>query len=111
MRNIGDKAEGRALNFLRQQGLQILATNYSSRFGEVDIIALDKEVWVCVEVKYRRSNKYGDAAEFVTTQKQSRMIAAFQQYLMDKGRNPASTPIRLDVVAFNHENVQWLKNI
>ncbi len=111
MRKIGALAEHNALNFLRGNGLQIIATNYASRFGEVDIIAKDGATWVCVEVKFRKNARYGFAAEFVTPSKQRKMLAAFQRYLIDNGLNPASTPMRIDVVAFDDKNVQWLKNI
>lgn len=71
----------------------------------------DGHTIVCIEVKYRKRNQFGSALEFVTTKKLQRIQAAFDFYLLDNGLNPASTPLRIDVIAIDGSNLQWLKNV
>ena len=56
---VGNLGEQTAKNYLIKNGYKILTTNYSCRFGEIDIIAMDKECLVFIEVKTRTSGKYG----------------------------------------------------
>ncbi|MBB66427.1 MAG: RNA polymerase subunit sigma-54, partial [Rickettsiales bacterium] len=49
--------------------------------------------------------------EFVTMKKLQRIQAAFAFYLLDNKLNPASTPLRIDVIAIDGSDLQWLKNI
>ncbi|MEC7133048.1 MAG: YraN family protein, partial [Pseudomonadota bacterium] len=77
----------------------------------LDIVTQDGSTIVCVEIKYRRRNQFGSALEFVTAKKLQRIQAAFDFYLLDNGLNPASTSLRIDVVAIDGDNLQWLKNV
>ena len=94
-----------------EQGLILRCRNYHTRRGELDIVMQDGCTIVCVEVKYRRRNQFGSALEFVTAKKLQRIQAAFDFYLLDNGLNPASTSLRIDVVAIDGDNLQWLKNV
>ncbi len=49
----GREAEDRACDYLQTQGLQLLARNYRSKRGEIDLILQDKDSLVFVEVRYR----------------------------------------------------------
>ena len=53
VQQLGKKAEDRAANFLLELGYSIIARRYKGRYGEIDLIALDNEIVVCIEVKYR----------------------------------------------------------
>lgn len=107
----GSAAEDKACAYLEEQGLNILCRNYHTRRGELDIVMQDGHTIVCIEVKYRKRNQFGSALEFVTTKKLQRIQAAFDFYLLDNGLNPASTPLRIDVIAIDGSNLQWLKNV
>ncbi|MBT3136787.1 YraN family protein [Alteromonas sp. ALT199] len=107
----GSAAEDKACEYLEEQGLNILCRNYHTRRGELDIVMQDGHTIVCIEVKYRKRNQFGSALEFVTTKKLQRIQAAFDFYLLDNGLNPASTPLRIDVIAIDGSNLQWLKNV
>ncbi len=100
----GSAAEDKACKYLMEQGLTL-------RCRELDIVMQDGSTIVCVEVKYRRRNQFGSALEFVTAKKLQRIQAAFDFYLLDNGLNPASTSLRIDVVAIDGDNLQWLKNV
>lgn len=88
-----------------------MARNYRKKIGELDIIAKDSNVWVCVEVKLRRNTDHGHPLETINRRKLSRMIAAFNLYLMDNKLNPAHTPMRFDIIAIHNDELTWLKNV
>lgn len=80
-------------------GYAILARRYRTRFGEIDIVAQDGQTVVFVEVKARRSDRFGSAAESVTLWKQRRLAAMALDYLSWVGR--LEDPCRFDVVAID----------
>lgn len=82
-KKIGDFGEKVIANFLMKKGYQILDRNYSKPYGEIDIIALKNDIVCFVEVKTRRSVKYGYPREAVDYYKQQRIIRASQTYLME----------------------------
>lgn len=69
---------------LRKKGWKIRETNYRCRMGEIDLIAEKGNYLAFVEVKLRKSDRFGQAAEAVTTQKQRKLRAAAELYLMEK---------------------------
>ena len=94
---LGNKGERAAARYLRSQGFRILARQYVSRWGELDLIALDGECVVFVEVKTRRSTSAGDPVEAVDRNKQRRLT---QQALAWLKRNRLlERRARFDVVA------------
>jgi putative endonuclease len=93
---VGKAGEEAAVLYLRQHGYRILERNYRCRFGEIDLIARDGSMLAFVEVKTRRSQKYGPAAAAVTLQKQRHLIKASQAYLIQ--RKKANELCRFDVV-------------
>jgi putative endonuclease len=94
-RRRGEAAEALAGRFLAQQGLAIVARNYRTRLGEVDIVARDGEVLVFVEVRLRSWAAWGGAAGSVDGRKQRRIVAAARHYL---SRLRAEPPCRFDVL-------------
>ena len=106
----GQAAEQRALDYLRQQGLKLIASNYRSRFGEIDLILRDGDVLVFTEVRLRSSEDFGGARASITVTKQARLIKTAQQYLMQFARPPAC---RFDVVllgAVNSGTIEWIRD-
>ena len=79
---IGKLGEAAIVQYLQDRGFSILATNYQTRLGEVDIIAQLEELMVFVEVKTRTS-KYFQIASVVTKPKQRRIIAATKGFLLE----------------------------
>ena len=69
----GPWGEALACEYLRGRGCRIVACNYRSRFGEIDVIAEDRKFLIFAEVKLRKSAEYGAAREFVNAQKQERL--------------------------------------
>jgi Holliday junction resolvase-like predicted endonuclease len=78
---VGRHAETVAAGHLRFLGYEVLETNYRTRLGEVDIIALQGGTLVFCEVRARRPSVYGTAEESLTPTKRARLVAAAQDYL------------------------------
>ena len=83
MNEKGRTGEEFAVETLKKQGYNILAVNYHSRFGEVDIIASKNNDICFVEVKTRRQNSMVGGLEAVTKSKQKKIIATAVLYLQD----------------------------
>lgn len=94
-RLLGRWGEALAADHLRRAGYQLLAANWRSRFGEIDLIAADREYLCFVEVKLRKSERFGAGAEFVDGRKQQRLRTTAQLYLQ---QNPTSLQPRFDVI-------------
>jgi putative endonuclease len=95
-RRLGNAGEDAAVRYLCQQGYVILERNFRCRWGEIDLIARDGRTLAFVEVKTRRSQRYGPAAAAVTLGKQRHLIKASQVYLSQ--RKKADELCRFDVV-------------
>jgi putative endonuclease len=102
----GGEAEGDAARFLERHGLRLVARNYRTRFGEIDLIAMDGEVLVFVEVRMRSSGRFGGALESVTAGKQRRIASAAGHFLQ---RYPGEPRCRFDVVVLQEGPPQWHK--
>ncbi len=94
----GAAGERIAKEYLRAKGYEILDANWSTTFGELDIVARQAGVLVFVEVKTRRGVSTEPALEAVTPAKHGRMLKAIYQYLADQDVDP-ETQWRVDVVA------------
>lgn len=70
----GDIAENLAIAFLRKRKLKIVETNYHCRWGEIDVIARENDILAFIEVRYRKSIRFGNAWETVNKSKQQRII-------------------------------------
>jgi putative endonuclease len=105
----GEHAEQLALSYLQNQGLRWLCSNYRCKVGELDLVMQEDAVVVIVEVRYRKSEKYGGALQSITWRKQQRIVAATQHFVILNQLNHAR--IRFDVVAISAEHrIEWIKN-
>lgn len=77
----GDFGENEVCKLIEEKGYKILQKQFRTRFGEIDIIAKDKNCIVFIEVKTRKNNLYGNASEFVNFQKQKKIIMTAKYYL------------------------------
>lgn len=93
---LGDEGERLAAEYLRERGYTVLATNWHSRLGELDLIATIENVVVFVEVKTRTSFDHGTPADAVTYSKQQRIRTLALQWLSGSGRSFAH--LRFDVL-------------
>ena len=96
-KTLGKEGEDRAAQFLAKKGYKILERNYSTRSGEIDLVALHNGEMVFVEVKTRTSDACGAPELAVNPRKQLRMIKAALSYI--KYKKLHQMPCRFDVVA------------
>jgi putative endonuclease len=98
--------------FLAERNVQIIDTNFHSRFGEIDVVALDQEVLVFIEVRFRRASRFGSAVSSVTQKKQHKIIQTAHTFRSD---HPAycHRTCRFDIIGIDthrqHTQVRWLK--
>ncbi|AMD95986.1 YraN family protein [Leptotrichia sp. oral taxon 847] len=111
-REIGFKYEEIAKKYLILRGLTYVESNFSSRYGEIDLIFKDVkngEMLVFVEVKYRKNDFFGKAIEMVTKEKQNKILATSQVYIL---KNKWNSGIRYDIIGIDSfsNNIRWIKN-
>lgn len=94
-RLLGRWGEEVAADCLRRKGYRLLAANWRCRFGEVDLIAADRQYLCFVEVKLRKNDGFGGAGAAVTAAKQDKLRATAQLYL---AQNPTRLQPRFDVI-------------
>lgn len=78
----GQAIENTCRDFLIQQGISIIAGNFHSKMGEIDLIGTDKDTLIFFEVRYRENKGYGNAFESVTSKKQQRIYQTAQFFIM-----------------------------
>ena len=84
-----------AAQYLRKKRYTLVAANYRSRFGEIDLIVKNRKFLVFVEVKLRKSSHFADAREFVDVHKQARLRTTAEIYL---SQYPTDLQPRFDVI-------------
>ncbi len=111
---VGDSGEERALEYLAQRGLMLVARNFKTPGrggGEVDLIMRAPDgTLVFVEVRHRKSASHGGAAASISATKRRRIIFAAQHYI---SRLPRLPPCRFDVVSLQGDGqdiqIEWLQ--
>lgn len=91
----GAWGEALAAQYLRKKRHKIVAAGYRTRFGEIDLIAENKQYLVFVEVKLRKNADFAVAREHVNRAKQDRLRMTASMYLAD---HPTKLQPRFDVV-------------
>ena len=99
-RTFGDNAEALAARHLEGKGMKMLARQFRTRYGEIDLIAKDGDEVVFVEVKARKTNDFGYPEESVTTSKLQKIMHCAEIYLRQHKWD--DRPHRVDVVAIEY---------
>ncbi len=105
----GDAAEVIAADFLKKQGLKPVASQYRSRFGEIDLIMQDKETLVFIEVRLRKNKQFGGAEASIDGSKQRKIVMTAAHYLQQHG----DASCRFDAVLMDGmdiKNITWIKD-
>ncbi|NLM51347.1 MAG: YraN family protein [Firmicutes bacterium] len=110
MNNLGTHGEELAARYLQKLGFVLLERNWRCAYGEIDIIAKDGDVLVFVEVKTRRSNRFGTPTEAVHDRKQQKLRLVARHYLYEK--KITAFAYRFDVAAVDGKTgtVTLIKN-
>ncbi|NLK72061.1 MAG: YraN family protein [Clostridiales bacterium] len=94
--NLGKLGEEIAVSYLKKRGYKIIETNFSCKFGEIDIIA-EKDDTICfIEVKTRTNESFGSPIEAITPFKMKHIIKSVQYYILK--RHLEDKEVRLDVL-------------
>ena len=106
----GAAAEDAALAFLQAQGCKLVARNWHCPFGEIDLIVKNGNTILFVEVKYRKSSRFGGAAGSITPAKLAKLQRSAEHYLQQHRLNHA--PCRRDAVLIEGgHQPEWVQNI
>lgn len=96
-KDIGDYGETLCKDYLTSIGYKILDEKFKIKTGEIDLIAIDKNILCFIEVKSRFNNKFGRPMEAVTIAKQHKIYKTAQYYLL-KHPNLDDMNCRFDVI-------------
>lgn len=107
----GHLAEDKALAYLINQGLKLVARNYQCRSGEIDLIMLDKELLVFVEVRSRISAQFGGGISSITYAKRQKIIKTAAYYIL-KHQERNNSAMRFDVLSIDGKSsfITWIKD-
>lgn len=109
---IGQSAEQIAVDYLTEKKIKIIDRNYRTRSGEIDIVAKDGKSFVFVEVKAKRTSRFGKPYEMVTERKKRKLRMTSKRYLQDSRVDIGKTNWRIDVISIDYETgkIEWLKS-
>jgi len=98
---LAEVGESLAANYLVGIGYNIVARNYHSAYGEIDIVAKHNNELAIVEVKTRSSHSIKSAENSITTAKQKKITHTTLHFLAS---NPQYSKLscRFDVVLVFH---------
>jgi putative endonuclease len=84
---LGKWGEETAAKWLREHGYEIIAQNIRTPYGEIDIIAKQKDITIFVEVKTLASSKNFFPEQQITARKREHMLNAAQHYAAENSIN------------------------
>lgn len=105
--SLGRAGEDAAVRFLEDAGLRVLARNFRSRRGEIDIVARDGETLVFVEVKSWSAFGFEELGRSIGSAKIGRLIET-AQYFLSRNREYNGMAVRFDVVFIGPEGIKHL---
>lgn len=95
--NTGKLGEDLAYKFVQGLGYKILARNFRTRGGEIDIVAVDGDTLVFIEVKTRSSDRFGTPEDAINSHKLRFIERAGKFFRFGRDNLPEAE--RIDVVA------------
>ncbi len=99
---LGNLGENIARDFLKSKGYNILQTNFHSAYGEIDIIAQEKELIIFVEIKTRSSN-FTTCLNSISRRKQKKIIRTALIFI-ENNQKYEDFEFRFDVIAITVRN-------
>lgn len=114
-RALGEQLETVALHYLQDRGLTLACRNFQCKLGEIDLVMRQAQMLVFVEVRYRRSERFGSAAETVDRRKQRKLVRTAALYL-NLQRFSQRRPCRFDILgitlcgASGEYRFDWIPN-
>jgi putative endonuclease len=106
---LGAQGERLAAHEMESRGYRIIEKNVRTKSGEIDIVALDDAVLVIAEVRTRRGQSYGTAAESITAAKREKLRRVAAEYVQAHPQLPSD--YRIDVVLVEMDAAGGFANI
>jgi putative endonuclease len=101
---LGKFGEELAVEFLQQNGYEILETNWTFQKAEIDIIAQKENILAVVEVKTRSSIEFGLPQDFVKPKKIQLLVKAVNEYVIS---SDLDVEVRFDIVSIYKEDKEY----
>ena len=101
---LGKKGEQLAVDFLVENGYDIVERNYRFNKAEVDIIAQKKDVLAIIEVKTRSTTDFGNPQDFVKPKQIKNLVKAVDEYVTVNGLD---VEVRFDIIAIVKEKKEF----
>jgi putative endonuclease len=111
LQSLGKAGEIFASHYLTQKGYRIIARNFRTRFGELDIVAIKDEALIFIEVKTRHSLRFGEPEEAVTKSKMSNIILAGQIFCKKFPHLPQKLAVEVVAIKVEFGKVSSVKII
>lgn len=105
---VGKDYETKALNILSKNGFDLCCRNYRGSLGEIDLIVRKGDLIVFVEVKFRKTKKFGSGLDAIDIKKGKKIYVTALEYLDESKLFDAS--VRFDTIAFDDRKTEWVKN-
>ena len=102
---IGRNGEDIANNYLLEKGFKIIQSNFHTPYGEIDIICEKNSCIYFYEVKYRRSNKFGNAEESISQSKVNKLKKSIEVWLQQEEKNFQINEILLNALIIDSNNI------
>lgn len=102
---LGKNGEQFVVQFLQKQQFKIITCNYKKFFGEIDIIAQQKNILAFVEVKARQNSKVS-LHSLITPSKQQKIIKVAQTFIQEHEISLHNTTVRFDVALVHMQDNQ-----
>lgn len=103
----GYENEKKASKYLQKQGFKIITTNYKTKFGEIDIIAIKDKTLHFIEVK---SSKNYESEYYLTTKKLEKIIKSTHIFIQHY-EDYSSLNFSIDLIAINNNKINFIQNI
>lgn len=97
--NTGKQGETIAVEFLKKNGYRIIQNNFRTRYGEIDIIAVEGKILAFIEVKTRTNSKFGNPVMAVNFRKKRQISKTALAYVTQN--KIADHPARFDVIGIS----------
>lgn len=112
IREKGKYGENLTVEYLKNHNVDIITTNYHSRYGEIDVIAKDDKFIMFVEVKLRKKGAMVNAGEAVVKSKQQKIIKTAYDYLLKNKfeLQPRFDVSKIEISEKNEVSLCYIKN-
>jgi putative endonuclease len=105
----GRWGEDQVARWYRARGYAVVDRNWRTTGGEIDLVVRRDQLVVFVEVKARRTDRYGTPAEAVGATKQQRLRRLAARWLADHRLGPVD--VRIDVAAVTGVTIEVIEGI